>query len=219
MNNPSSRSDAEVVDPSFGAEVSRRPAHSARSHSPELFDPPGGLLVWMIVFLEVLTFGIGLIVFLRFKAAEPTVFREARSHLGQVPALVNTLVLLTGGWLMARALDRLRETSIPAARWRMSLAAAFGVAFLIVKGWEYAAKLRLGLDLHHDTFHTMYWLLTGFHYLHVLVAVILLVAMSRGLRQGACTEEQATNIEASGIFWHLCDLIWLLLMPVIYLLP
>jgi nitric oxide reductase NorE protein len=173
----------------------------------------------MIVFLELLTFGIGLIVFLRFKAAEPASFRHGQAGLGQVPAFVNTLILLTGGWLMANALDRIRERRVFDARRAMGLATAFGVAFLIVKGWEYAKKLGQGLDLHHDSFHTMYWLLTGFHYLHVVVAVILLGAMAWGLRCGECTGEHATNIESSAVFWHLCDLIWLLLMPVIYLIP
>jgi nitric oxide reductase NorE protein len=221
MGNLPSLSDTRIVDSSLGPEVSKsqRPAHSATSQSPDLFHPPGGLLIWMIVFLEVLTFGIGLIVFLRFKAEEPAVFRQGQAHLGQMPAWINTLVLLTGGWSMARAPDHLREKHISAARRGISQAAGLGVVFLIVKGWEYAGKLRHGLDLHHDIFHTMYWLLTGFHYLHVLVAIILLVAMSWGLRRGTCTEEQTTNIEASGIFWHLCDLIWLLLMPVLYLLP
>ncbi len=173
----------------------------------------------MIVFLEVLTFGIGLIVFLRFKGAEPASFREGQAGLARLPALLNTVFLLTGGWLMANAMDRIRERRVSDARRQMGQAAAFGVAFLMVKGGEYAGKLGQGLDLHHDSFHTMYWLLTGFHYLHVVVAVILLVAMAWGLRRGQCTEEQATNIASSAVFWHLCDLIWLLLVPVIYLLP
>lgn len=173
----------------------------------------------MIVFLELLTFGVGLVVFLRMKAAEPEVFRLGQASLSRLSALSNTLILLTGGWLMAHAVDRLNNRKTTHARDGIWLAAAFGGAFLWVKGWEYAKKLQLGLDIHHDSFHTVFWLLTGFHYLHVVVAVILLVAMGWGLRSGKCTPEQVSNIASSAVFWHLCDLIWLLLMPVIYLVP
>lgn len=211
--------ESGMVDPQGGLASSRIAAVPATVHRADLFTPPGGALVWMIVFLELLTFGIGLIVFLRFKAAEPESFRHGQAGLGQVAAFVNTLLLLTGGWLMANALDRIRAQRVSDALRGMGLAAAFGVAFLIVKGGEYTQKFGQGFDLHHDSFHTMYWLLTGFHYLHVVVAVILLVAMAWGLRHGKCTGDHALNIESSAVFWHLCDLIWLLLMPVIYLLP
>ena len=207
------------VDPQSGVDPSRTAAVPAVARSADVFAPPGGALVWMIVFLELLTFGIGLIVFLRCKAAEPQVFRDGHAGLGQVLAFVNTLLLLTGGWLMADALDRVRARRVSDALRGIGLAAAFGLLFLLAKGGEYASKLGQGLDLHHDTFHTLYWLLTGFHYLHVVVAIILLLAMAWGLRHGECTEEHALNIEGSAVFWHLCDLIWLLLMPVVYLLP
>ena len=208
-----------MVDPQGGLASSRIAAVPATVHRADLFTPPGGALVWMIVFLELLTFGIGLIVFLRCKAAEPEVFRDGQAGLGQVLAFANTLLLLTGGWLMADALDRVRARRVSDAFRGIGLAAAFGLLFLLVKGGEYASKFGRGLDLHHDTFHTLYWLLTGFHYLHVVVAIILLLAMAWGLRHGECTEEHALNIEGSAVFWHLCDLIWLLLMPVVYLLP
>lgn len=184
-----------------------------------IFSPPGGILVWLVVLLELATFGAGLVVFLRSEMAEPGVFREGRAGLGRGFALVNTLLLLSGGWVMAEAVERVRSGRVCEARRGIWKAAAFGVAFLGVKGWEYTRKLDLGLGLHRDAFHTLYWLITGFHYLHVAFAVGLLLAMGWGLRRGECRGEQVANIESSGVFWHLCDLIWLFLVPVIYLLP
>ena len=104
------------------------------------------------------------------------------------------------------------------ARRYLFAAAACGLGFLLVKGGEYMAKIRLGLDLSHDTFHTLYWLITGFHYLHVLAALVLLLVMARGLRRHGADGEWTEHVESTAIFWHFCDLVWLLLLPVVYLL-
>ena len=193
---------------------------SARSLSgPKLTEPPGGVLVWLIVGLEMVTFGIGLAVFLRMKVAEPMVFRAGREGLHWEFALVNTLFLITGGWVMANAQHRLREGDPRGAGRYMVFAIAFGMAFLVGKGIEYAAKINQGMGLHHDSFHTIYWLLTGFHYVHVIVAVVLLAAMAWGLGRPGGAGARLENVESSAVFWHMCDLIWLFLMPIIYLLP
>lgn len=197
--------------------VGKTAGGTMRSHA--VLEPPGGILVWMLVFLELVTFGAGLIVFVILRGQEPETFRRGQALLSAPLAALNTALLLTGGWLMANAMARLRDGAPASARRWVIASALSGVGFLAVKSCEYADKLRHGLDLHHDSFFTLYWLLTGFHYLHVLVAVVLLAAMARGLRRGEYTRECHENVEASGIFWHLCDLIWLLLLPVIYLLP
>jgi len=192
---------------------------SGSDSASRLFEPPGGILVWLIVFVELLTFGLGMAVFLIQKNQDPEVFRHGQAQLNRTVAFLNTVVLLTGGWFMANAMTFLKAGA-PArsARW-IAAAGIAGVTFLGLKGSEYAAKLGQGYDLHHDTFFSLYWLLTGFHFLHVLVAVVLLVVMWVGLRKGKYTPARHEDIESSGIFWHMCDLIWLLLMPVVYLVP
>lgn len=173
----------------------------------------------MLVVLELVTFGIGLIVFVVMRNADATVFRQSQELLNVQIATANTLILLTGGWFMVSALDRLREGAGKAASRWVAAAATTGMAFLALKGWEYTDKLHHGLDLHHNTFFTLYWLLTGFHFLHVVVALLLLAIMARRIRRGRYTAGNHEDVESSAVFWHLCDLIWLLLFPVIYLLP
>jgi len=186
---------------------------------PKLFEPPGGLLVWLIVWVELLTFSIGMGVFLVQKNHDPEVFRNGQAELSRTLAFLNTMVLLTGGWWMANAMAVLKAGHpARATRWLAGSTLA-GVMFLVLKGSEYATKLSRGYDLHHDAFFSLYWMLTGFHFLHVLVAVVLLAVMWRGLCQGKYTQASHEDVESTGIFWHMCDLIWLLLMPVIYLLP
>lgn len=183
-----------------------------------VFEPPGGVLVWIVIFVEVLTFGAGLVALTLARRDEPEVFARGRALLSQPLALTNTLVLLTGGWLMARAVAALREGRPSKARRWLSGATSSGLAFLVLKGAEWASKLSHGLGLHHDTFFTYYWLLTGFHFLHVAAAVVILLALGRGLARGAYSQQDHFDVESGGAFWHMCDLVWLLLYPTLYLL-
>jgi nitric oxide reductase NorE protein len=194
------------------------PASDAAGEGASSLEPPGGVLVWLVIFIELLTFAAGLLSFAVSRNGEPAVFAAGRGALNQPLALANTIVLLTGGWTMANGLASLRRCSVEASgRWMMG-AIACGGLFLALKSVEYADKLRHGLDLHHDTFFTFYWLLTGFHVLHVLAAVAILGALLRGVRAGRYTSRDLLDVESGAAFWHLCDLIWLLLYPTVYLL-
>jgi nitric oxide reductase NorE protein len=181
-------------------------------------EPPGGILVWLIVFVELLTFGMGLLVFLAQSREHAEIFQKGRASLNQSIGLVNTLVLLTGGWFMTHVPGRLRHGRTDIARRWLLAAAGTGGLFLLLKCVEYQAKLEHGLDLHADIFFTLYWLLTAFHFIHVLVATVILLVLWRGLRTGHCTAAQHGNVESGAVFWHMCDLIWLMVYPVIYLL-
>lgn len=181
-------------------------------------EPPGGVLVWIIVFVETVTFGLGLVALAASRRGEPDVFAAGRATLHQPLAFANTLVLLTGGWLMARALASMRRGAPQTAGRLVSGAIASGVVFMALKGVEYAQKLGHGLGLHHDTFFTYYWLLTAFHLMHVAVAVVLLLFAARGIRLGRLTPLDHADLQSCGVFWHMCDVIWLLLYPTLYLL-
>ena len=89
-------------------------------------------------------------------------------------------------------------------------AAALGVVFLIIKGAEYADKAADGIAWDTHPFFTFYYLLTGFHAAHVAAGVVLLLLVA--------WQDEPRNIEAGAQFWHMVDLVWVLLFPVIYLL-
>lgn len=180
------------------------------------WEPPGGVLVWIVIVVEMLTFGAALVAFVVSRHGEAAVFAAGRASLNQPLSLANTLVLLTGGFLMANAVTSLARGA-RADRWILA-AAASGVLFMALKAIEWAQKLGHGLGMHHDTFFTYYWLLTGFHFLHVAVAVAILLALYRGVRKGRWTRADHFDVESGAAFWHMCDLVWLMLYPTIYLL-
>ncbi len=184
----------------------------------EPWEPPGGVLVWLLVFLEVITFGAGIITFLAQGRDHAAEFAAGRELLNQPLAFANTLLLLTGGWCMANGLGSLRcGKPDKSLRW-VSAAIMTGLVFTGLKGIEYADKVQHGIGFGRDVFFTFYYALTGFHLVHVLAAVVLLAFMARGIRRGHYHREEHLDVESSGIFWHMCDLIWLLVYPVIYLL-
>ncbi len=186
------------------------------SPAPAIFYPPGGLLIWSLVLLELITFGILLIAFLVAGAKQPEMFHESRLQLNPYYGAANTVFLLTSGYFMAVAVERFKRGA-DVRRW-VCFAMLGGVLFMVLKAVEYHGKIEAGLVLGHNAFFTYYWLLTAFHLMHVLVGLIVLAFLVFRQRPSA-TPLATEDFEAGAIFWHMCDLIWLLLFPVIYLLP
>lgn len=181
-----------------------------------LFYPPGSLLIWSLVIMELFTFGVALIVFVYSGRQEPEVFHAGRAQLQPMYGAINTVFLLVSGFFMATAVERFKRGA--QARPFVLLAMVGGCLFLILKGIEYNGKIQHGLTLGHDTFFTYYWLLTAFHMIHVVVGLVILAVVSFRLRPQSQTMD-TEGFEACALFWHMCDLIWLILFPVIYLLP
>lgn len=154
--------------------------NTSRQTNVEPWEPPGGVLVWLLVFLEVITFGSGIITFLAQGRDHAGEFAAGRELLDQPLAFANTLLLLTGGWCMANGLKSLRcgKPNL-SLRW-VTAAIMTGLVFTVLKGIEYADKVQHGIGFGRDVFFTFYYALTGFHLVHVLAAVVLLAFMARG---------------------------------------
>ncbi|MCF8510388.1 MAG: cytochrome c oxidase subunit 3 [Rhodobacteraceae bacterium] len=171
-----------------------------------LDDLPGDLMIWVLIVSELLVFGAGLLAFLAVRLTDPEGFAEAQDHLHRVGAGVNTLILITSGWLAARGATAAEQGQPSAARLNLLAAAALGLVFL---GSEFAGLSGLGISTETHAFYTFYFLLTGFHAAHVLAGVLLLAGLS--VRP---TPDATENAVA---FWHMVDLVWVILFPVIYL--
>ncbi|RVT81835.1 cytochrome c oxidase subunit 3 family protein [Rhodobacteraceae bacterium CCMM004] len=171
---------------------------------------PGGLMIWVLIVSEVLVFGAGLAAFLAVRIADPDGFGAAQAALHPSRAGVNTAILVTSGLaaaLAARACTAGRGT---VARLWLGAAAALGAAFLAVKATAYADLVGRGIGTETHTFFTFYYLLTGFHAAHVAAGALVLILVAWTARPD--------QVEAAAAFWHMVDLVWVLLFPVIYLL-
>lgn len=171
---------------------------------------PGELMMWVLIVSELLVFGAGLAAFMGVRLTDPAGFAEAQDHLHRTGAALNTVVLVTSGVLAAQALRWRRTGARAKARLALVAAALLGVVFLWVKGLEYADKAAQGITWETHSFYTFYYLLTGFHAAHVLAGVVLLLLVA--------WRDDPHNIDPAAAFWHMVDLVWVLLFPVVYLL-
>ena len=183
----------------------------------QILYPPGRILLWFIIFLELITFGIGMIGLAYYGWLEPVLFYESSFQHNKVFGTLNTLILLSSGYSMARAVSTFQEKKKDQAIRYLKWTALGGILFAGFKSWEYYEKLSLGLDMGENTFFTFYWLLTGFHLIHVLVGLVILgwTLFKMKLSNTATTKG---DLQSVGVFWHMCDLIWLLLFPSLYLI-
>lgn len=167
---------------------------------------PGDLMIWVLIVSELLVFGAGLLAFLAVRLTDPTGFAAAQDQLHRVGAGLNTLVLVTSGWFAARA--ALAPTG-RAARAGLLAAAVLGLVFLAIKASEFMALSDMGIGTETHPFFTFYYLLTGFHAAHVLAGVVIFGLLA--LRPTADATENGVA------FWHMVDLVWVILFPVLYL--
>ncbi|MGD9785645.1 MAG: cytochrome c oxidase subunit 3 family protein [Hyphomicrobiaceae bacterium] len=170
---------------------------------------PGDLMMWVLIASELLVFGAALLAFLGVRATDPPGFAADQALLDRTAGALNTIALVTSGLFAALAVSSRHVGDRRKARRWLASASGLGVAFLAVKFFEYADKIQRGIDLETSPFFTFYYLITGFHAAHVLAGLLIL-----GL---AAVYDSARNMETAATFWHMVDLIWVLLFPIIYL--
>ncbi|MDR5866828.1 cytochrome c oxidase subunit 3 [Halomonas koreensis] len=171
---------------------------------------PGNPLMWVLILSELLVFAAFFALYAWQRAADPALFDAAQRQLDPLTGGLNTLVLLTSGLAAALAVEAIAAGRRRRARRWLGAALGLGAVFCAVKGVEYADKLGAGLTPETNLFFGFYYGLTAFHFAHVLFGMALLALVTWRL--------STANVETAAAFWHLVDLIWVLLYPLLYLL-
>ncbi|WP_350332943.1 cytochrome c oxidase subunit 3 [Coralliovum pocilloporae] len=171
---------------------------------------PGDLMMWILIASELAVFGIGLIAFVIAGSLNPDLFARGRAGLDSALAAINTMVLLTSGYFAACALEAVRSDNHRKTCLHLGLAGTLGIGFVVLKWMEYSAKWQAGYGLESDVFQTLYFMITGFHAAHVVFGLAILGY--------AAVYRDRDTVQTATVFWHMVDLIWLLIFPVIYLM-
>lgn len=182
-----------------------------------IYYPPGGILMWIIIFLELITFGMAIVAFAFYGSEQPELFHHSRMQLNSTFGAINTVFLLTSGFFMANAVHEFKVDNLKKSSLYFKLTMLGGVLFLILKSVEYYHKIESGITPETNVFFTFYWLLTAFHLVHVIMGLVILIWTNYGMMKKN-SDTGVEDIEACAAFWHMCDLIWLLLFPVLYLI-
>ncbi len=179
---------------------------------------PGEEIIWVLIFCEMAMFAVIFAIFLGFRAQAVDVFQAAQQQLLPLFALVNTLVLLTSSWCVANGLSLFRQRRGSAAAHWLLAAALLGIAFTVIKLAEYDVMFSRGMHFDDNNFTICYFLLTGTHLTHVIVGVIVLLYFSRQFSVRGLTSLKPTTVEAGTSYWHMVDLLWIVLFALLYLL-
>jgi len=169
---------------------------------------PGNPMMWILILGELAVFGALLLGFSVARVLDPTTFAASQNHLHRLLGGVNTLVLVTSGFLVAAAIWRRREDGHN-ARPMLILGMLLGVVFLAIKAIEYGQLFSAGFDIETNTFFQLYFLITGFHAAHIVLGLTIF-----GIVYFADSIE---NLETGAAFWHMLDMVWVLIYPIIYL--
>lgn len=177
--------------------------------------PPGGVLIWLVIYIELFTFGVAILALSYYASQERELFHSHSMLLNRGLASINTIVLLSSGFLIAQAVHFFRKGESEKTSKLMKWAMIIGFTFIILKGIEYYMKLEAGYLPNYGMFFIFYWGLTALHLVHVMVGLVILFFQQRSVKKGTALLH---NLETGAAFWHMCDIIWLLLFPVLYLL-
>jgi cytochrome c oxidase subunit 3 len=190
----------------------------------------GADLMGMYLFLgsEIMLFGdlFAALALTRLHHPEAYVADSRELHLWIGAA--NTLVLLTSSMCVAFAVATARHGHARATRRWLAATVALGLAFLALKDVEYASEYRAGLlpvpggnhaltEPVHILFMHLYLIATGLHAIHLTIGIVLFVVLTLSVGRRLPVPGQGVTVEVSGLYWHLVDVIWVFLYPVLYL--
>jgi nitric oxide reductase NorE protein len=131
---------------------------------------------------------------------------------------LNPLLLLTASWFVAIAVERCRTGLGATASRYFSLGILCGVGFVANKSLEWGSKITQGINPATNEFFMYFFVFTGIHLLHVLVGIGVLCLLRSVSRSPGLNERRIRTLESGATFWHLVDLLWVVLFALLYLL-
>ena len=178
---------------------------------------PGDLAMWFFILAELTVFAVFFIGFAVAENLNLTMFAEGKAQLHKVAGLINTIALITSSYFVAISLHSMRKNNDKQTVSRLVLALMFALVYVVLKLWEYQALFSQGIDIETNTFFTLYFLITAFHFMHILLGMVILLYMAINVYKGKYRDPESEN-EFSGFDWHMVDLLWIILFPLIYVI-
>ena len=183
--------------------------------------------MWLFLVTELLLFGGLLLAYAYLRHRYPWEFHQAGAAMDVPLGLLNTAVLLTSSLTVALACSALERGRPRRTLGYLAGTLGLGAAFLVIKGFEWSAKIHHGLyprsphlaalPQGEQVFVGLYYTMTGLHGLHVAVGLAVFAALLVRVARRAIGPEHPVWLENGGLYWHLVDVIWIFLFPLFYL--
>ena len=179
----------------------------------------GKIAIWLFLASEVMLFGALFASYIMLRVGAET-WPAGSTYLNIPLATVNTVVLISSSVTMVLAWASLVKNDFGKFRLYMGITILCGLVFLVIKYFEYSSKFQHGYLPSTNTFLAIYFTLTGLHGLPVIGGMgVNAYLWGPGSKLWKTDPQHFTNrVENSGLFWHLVDLVWIFLFPILYLL-
>lgn len=177
---------------------------------------PGQGSMWFFVIGDLWIFAFYFAGYIYDRAHDTQAFLEGQRLLSPGIAVLNTVLLLTSSLFVALCAKATRARDIKTAFRFLALGGACGVGFMLIKACEWRAEIGVGFPAHTNPFFIYYFVLTGLHYLHVSLGMVILVLVGRELRDAK--QPRAEFVEAGATYWHMVDSLWMIIFAVLYLM-
>ena len=228
------------------AKIDRRETHSHHFNSMEQEHEAGKQGVWLFMLTELMMFGGLFVGYFMYRAIYHDMYIVGGDSLDWTLGALNTVVLLISSFTMAQAVTNVMQGENKKALIKIYITTACALAFMVVKYFEYTAKIDHGLfpgfdmwnpdmtylaskvrdqafmtDLDPSNlrlFYVIYFAMTGLHGLHILIGVGLMIWLMKRLKRNEFNKKYYTAVEGVGLYWHIVDIIWIFLFPLMYLI-
>ncbi|ORV08598.1 cytochrome c oxidase subunit 3 family protein [Mycobacterium celatum] len=177
---------------------------------------PGDGSMWMFVLGDLIIFGAYFVIFMVYRTQERGLFLASQQHLSLNVGVVNTLVLIASSWFVARGVQAARAGEHAGAVRFIVGGGACGVLFIAIKVYEWSSKIGQGLTFPHNDFFMFYYLLTGVHLFHVLLGLVILGVVVANSRDPG--RRRVSVAEAGATYWHMVDLLWIVIFALLYVM-
>jgi len=191
-------------------------------------DEASKLGMWLFIFTELLLFGGLFLVYSVFRAQYPANFHEGSLELSVTIGTINTIALLFSSMTIAMALSAIQMNDRKLSMRLIAVTLLMATVFLFNKYIEWNTKFEHGLYpgsplMHHLDrgdlmFFSLYFFMTGLHALHIIVGMVLLTICFFKIKSGTLNYQKYIHLENGALYWHLVDLIWIFLFPLLYLI-
>jgi nitric oxide reductase NorE protein len=179
---------------------------------------PGVDGVWVAIGADSVIFAILFLTFMQDRLKDPALFEASRHTLNMNFGGIDTLILLTSSWSVALAIQALKRDLVDRVPRYLLGGALTGLLFMMSKSIEYFQKFADGLTPATNDFYMWYFTLTGIHLLHVVFGTSLLTYAWIKARRGAYSSSNRVVPECVASYWHLVDLLWIMIFPLLYLM-
>ncbi len=179
---------------------------------------PGEIGIWVFIYGDLAVFGLLFCMYVIYRRRQPDVFDRSQQTMLHDLGFANTVILLVSSVFVVIGMRAIKAGARRAASRALMAAMACGAAFVVLKAVEWHAEAAQGNTPYTNDFYHLYYVLTGLHLVHVLVGLCVLVHLFRTAQLPVAGNTRLAAAESGACFWHMVDLLWVVIFPLIYLL-